>query len=86
MTYLAIDNNVNIDKSIIASSEPFDSKVKYAAVTMPNGEKYLKGAPDIIMNGCTSYIDNEGNKKPLTNAIMARLKETWKHRQSVQCV
>ena len=77
LTYLAVDNNINIDKSIIASSEPFDSKVKYAAVTMPNGEKYLKGAPDIIMKDCISYIDNEGNKKPLTNVIMAKLKETW---------
>lgn len=77
LTYLAVENSVNIDKSIVASSEPFDSRVKYAAVTMPDGVKYMKGAPDIIMKGCLSYIDKDGNKKPISDAIMAKLKETW---------
>lgn len=77
LTYLAVENGVTIDKSIIASSEPFDSRVKYASVTMPNGVKYLKGAPDIIMKGCLSYIDKDGNKKLISDTIMANLKETW---------
>lgn len=77
ITYLAIENGVNIDKSMVESSEPFDSRVKYATVTMPNGVKYLKGAPDIIMKGCLSYIDNDGNQKPISDAIMNKLKETW---------
>ena len=77
ITYLAIENGVNIDKSIVESSEPFDSRVKYATVTMPNGVKYLKGAPDIIMKGCLSYIDKDGNQKPISDAIMNKLKETW---------
>lgn len=77
LTYLAVENDVTIDKSIVASSEPFDSKVKYAAVTMPNGDKYLKGAPDIIMKGCSSYIDKNGEKQELTSDILAKLEETW---------
>lgn len=77
LTYLAIENNVSIDKSIIASSEPFDSKVKYASVTMPNGDKYLKGAPDIIMEGCTSYINSSGKKQQFTDKVLNELKETW---------
>lgn len=77
LTYLVVQNNVTIDKSIVASSESFDSKVKYAAVTMHNGVKYLKGAPDIIMKGCRSYIDKDGNKKPISNTTLAKLKETW---------
>lgn len=77
ITYLAIENGVNIDKSIVESSEPFDSRVKYATVTMPNGVKYLKGAPDIIMKGCLSYIDKDGNQKPISEDIMKKLKETW---------
>ena len=77
ITYLAIENGVNIDKSIVESSEPFDSRVKYATVTMPNGVKYLKGAPDIIMKGCLSYIDKDGNQKPISDDIMKKLKETW---------
>ncbi|MBQ2937906.1 MAG: calcium-translocating P-type ATPase, PMCA-type [Clostridia bacterium] len=77
ITYLAIENGVNIDKSVIESSEPFDSKVKYASVTMPDGVKYMKGAPDIIMNECTSYIDKNGDKQTLTSEIQSKLKETW---------
>lgn len=77
LTYLAIENKINIDKSIIESSEPFDSRVKYASVTMPDGTKYLKGAPDIIMEGCTSYIDEAGVKQPFTSEIQSKLKGTW---------
>ena len=77
ITYLAIENGVNIDKSLVTSSEPFDSRVKYATVTMPNGVKYIKGAPDIIMKGCINYIDKDGNQKPISDAIMNKLKETW---------
>ena len=77
ITYLAIENGVNIDKSLVKSIEPFDSRVKYATVTMPNGVKYIKGAPDIIMKGCINYIDKDGNQKPISDAIMNKLKETW---------
>jgi calcium-translocating P-type ATPase len=77
LTYLAIENGVKIEKSVIESAEPFDSRVKYAAVTMPSGVKYLKGAPDIIMKGCSSYIDKNGNKQQLTSEIQSKLKETW---------
>ena len=77
LTYLAVENNAEIDKTVIASKEPFDSKVKYAAVTLPNGDKYLKGAPDIIMDGCTSYLDKDGNKQQLSSEVYTKLKKTW---------
>ena len=77
MAYLAIENNVSIDKNVAESREPFDSRVKYAAVTLPNGMRYLKGAPDIIMKGCNSYIDRNGNCKKMTDEVMAKLKSTW---------
>ncbi|MBQ9279936.1 MAG: calcium-translocating P-type ATPase, PMCA-type [Clostridia bacterium] len=77
MTYLAVENKVKIDKNIAISREPFDSKVKYAAVTLANGVRYLKGAPDIIMTGCTSYIDKNGEKKELTDSVLEQLRKTW---------
>lgn len=77
LTYLTIENGVKIDKNVVATSEPFDSRVKYAAVTMPDGVKYLKGAPDIIMKGCHSYINKDGNKKSISDAIKTKLEETW---------
>ena len=77
LTYLAIDNNVKVDKNRAKAREPFDSKVKYAAITLPSGEKYYKGAPDIIMEGCTSYIDKTGKKQSFTDDVKARLREKW---------
>ena len=77
ITYLAIDNKIKIDKSLAVVREPFDSRVKYAAVTMEDGVKYLKGAPDIIMKGCNSYVDENGNNKPFDEAIYQKLKATW---------
>lgn len=77
LTYLAVENGANIDKNVIASQEPFDSRLKYASVTMPNGVKYLKGAPDIIMADCKTYLDEKGNKSELTNAIATNLINTW---------
>ena len=77
LTYLSVENNIIVDKNVAESREAFDSRVKYATVTMPDGTKYLKGAPDIIMQGCSSYIDRDGNKKPFSEAIMNSLKEAW---------
>lgn len=77
LTYLAIDNNVEIDQTIAKVREPFDSKVKFASCTTNEGVRYLKGAPDIIMEGCTKFIDKNGQKKNLTESVRAKLKETW---------
>lgn len=76
LTYLAINNNIKIDKDRAKTREPFDSRVKYAAITLQNGEKYYKGAPDIIMEGCTSYIDKSGKKQSFTEDVKAKLKKT----------
>lgn len=77
LTYLAIENHCDMDKKEVESTEPFDSKVKYAAVTMSNGVKYLKGAPDIIMKGCGKYVDVNGCEQTLTSEIREKLKAAW---------
>ena len=77
LTYLAIENGVAIDKSVVVSSEPFNSKVKYASVTMADGVTYLKGAPDIIMEGCKAYIDQNGVRCTFTEEDWNKLKKTW---------
>ena len=77
MAYLAIENKVVIDKNVAESREPFDSRVKYAAVTLPNGTRYLKGAPDIIIKDSTGYVDKDGNIQPMTDEVMSKLKSTW---------
>ena len=77
ISYLAIENGVQIDKSMVVSAEPFDSKVKYAAITLSDGSKYFKGAPDIIIKGCTRYIGSDGAKHQLTDESMEILKKAW---------
>lgn len=77
MAYLAIENDVVIDKNVAESREPFDSRVKYASVTLPNGTRYLKGAPDIIIKNSTGYVDRNGDIQPMTNEVMSKLKSTW---------
>lgn len=77
LTYLAIENHCDMDKKDVENTEPFDSKVKYAAVTMSNGVKYLKGAPDIIMRGCGKYVDANGCEQTLTSEIRDNLKAAW---------
>ncbi len=77
LTFLAIDNQIPVDKGMVSTKEPFDSKVKYAAVTLQDGSRYLKGAPDIIMLGCTSYLDKDGEQQAMSEEALKKLKETW---------
>lgn len=77
ISYLAIDNGEKIDKSKVVFTEAFDSRVKYASVTLSDGTKYFKGAPDIIMKDCTSYIDDNGVKRQMTDAARNNLMEAW---------
>ncbi|MCD7776041.1 MAG: HAD-IC family P-type ATPase, partial [Firmicutes bacterium] len=46
----------------------FDSRRKYSAVTIDSGgsrETLVKGAPEIILQRCTGYIDRDGTRHPL---------------------
>lgn len=76
LTYL-VDNEVVINQSQIAERQSFDSRVKYAAVTTVDGVKYIKGAPDIIMEGCTAYVTNDGTTCPFTKEIHSQLVKEW---------
>ena len=77
LTFFAVDHHLAVDKSLVTTKEPFDSKVKYAAVTLQDGSRYLKGAPDIIMKGCTSYLDKDGKQQPMTEETSKKLINAW---------
>ena len=69
MKYL-LDNNENIklEKESIIEFEPFDSNKKYSTIitnTNMKKQKYIKGAPEKILDMCETYIDNNGVKKTL---------------------
>ena len=69
MKYL-LDNNkeTNIDRKNIIEFIPFNSVKKYSIViNQYNGknQKYIKGAPEKIIEMCDTYIDKDGNEKTL---------------------
>lgn len=45
---------------------PFDSKNKYS-ITEIKGLSLIKGAPEVILGGCTRYYDIDGNEKVMTD-------------------
>lgn len=81
MGYL-YQNGIKVDKNIAGMvAEPFNSKVKFAAITLPNGDRYLKGAPEVIMNGCTHYLSNSG-KVLMTEDAKSNLQSKWEQQTS----
>ena len=61
----------------VTDSLPFNSRNKYSLteITGPYEGTLVKGAPEKLLGRCSSYIDAEGNRQPLTDAaaIDARL-------------
>ena len=50
-----------IDRALAEKYRYFDSRDKYAAVEVKNtGFSYVKGAPEVIMEHCTSWLDARG--------------------------
>lgn len=81
-SYLDKDDNIvsgnQTDKSILAFSIKndeykikdktiFDSSKKYSSVTLDNDFIYLKGAKEVLLEKCLYYLDNDGQKKIITN-------------------
>lgn len=78
IAYLAIKNGAQIDKSLVATAEPFDSKKKYASVTLQSGVTYFKGAPDIIIQDCKSFIGDDGAKHLMEEQAYENLMNAWR--------
>lgn len=68
-------SNENYDKSSIVDKEQFDSAKKYASVTTDDGTKYIKGAPEFILNNVTKYVATDGSLKPFDENAKQTLDE-----------
>ena len=69
MKYL-LDNEKyeNIDKKSVIEFMPFDSVKKYSTIIADinnSKKKYIKGAPEKILDLCNTYIDKDGVEKQL---------------------
>lgn len=63
-----LDNKKEISTDGLIEFQPFDSVRKYSTViTNINSQKqkYIKGAPEKIIDLCDTYIDKDGNEKKL---------------------
>lgn len=65
-------NNENVDVSQerddVKNFNAFDSAKKYSSVTIVSDsgtQTYIKGAPEKIIERCTTFLDEKGEKKPL---------------------
>ena len=60
----SLDYNIKIIDEI-----PFNSENKYSAVQIEGSYEttLIKGAPEVLVNNCIKYYDNEGNKKDLND-------------------
>ncbi len=63
----------------VISKKPFTSNLKYSQVVINDliDKHYIKGAPEIIIEKCTYYMDKNGNIKKILNknSINYKLKE-----------
>ena len=88
MTFLAEEKATElINKENVEKFNAFDSSKKYSSVEVMNKGKvvtYIKGAPEKIIERCTSYVDKSGqihelsNKEPLTNYIDTQAKRSMR--------
>ena len=67
-------DNINYKK---ISSIPFDSKNKYSITTIDEKGKLnlIKGAPEILLNYCETYYNNQGEKSPLNKHSIKKIIE-----------
>ena len=57
---------------------PFDSKNKYS-ITKIDNTNYIKGAPEILLDKCTKYVDSTGEVKKLNiNKMKTKIDENTK--------
>ena len=55
-----------INRELAAAYRYFDSRDKFAAVELKDSDlTYVKGAPEAIMDHCSSYLDAQGKEHPL---------------------
>ena len=54
-------------KKNIVSKELFDSKKKYSSITLSDGNIFIKGASEVIIHKCKSYLASDGSKKSFIN-------------------
>lgn len=77
-----VANNVMKDKQV------FNSSNKYSAFTRNDGKTYYKGAPERLIDSCSSIMTNDGTVIDFTDEMVANLNDTIKGMtsKSIRCI
>lgn len=81
MSFIAAENaHSRINKEEVKAFDAFNSEKKYSSVTITRNGKtavYIKGAPEVIIARCQSFVNEKGETVPLTerNYLMTYLNE-----------
>ena len=57
-----VEKDKNIKKKVVMK-EPFDSAKKYSTVTLDDGRIFIKGAAEVVLPKCNSYLSLDGKLK-----------------------
>ena len=68
-----IGKSKEINKKII-NKIPFDSAIKYSSVTLSDGTILVKGAKEVLLSKCKTYLNNFGKEVSLLNKKMIEKK------------
>lgn len=69
LDFLIKTDNLDFDSSAVISKEEFNSANKFASVTLKDGTKYIKGAPEFILTDIKYYLDKNGEVKEFSTSI-----------------
>lgn len=69
LTFIGYDKNI---KDTISQKTSFDSNKKYSSVLLSDGTYFLKGAAEVILDKCQSYLDVDGKIKYLFNKNLVK--------------
>lgn len=65
----------NNNDVVVIEKEQFNSATKFASITLSNGLKYIKGAPEFTMSDVKFYLDENGKQQPITEDSTRKLDE-----------
>ena len=69
-----------LDRLSVTHRLPFDSARRYASGCVEEGGRtrtLMRGAPEVILPHATSYLDRDGRLRPMTPAVMAKMRGEW---------
>ena len=73
LNFLIKENTLDFNSNEVIEKEQFNSATKFASVTLKNGIKYIKGAPEYLLDTCTYFLNENGEQEEITDYTKSEL-------------